>query len=436
MERLGLKEEVPWHEPVNGAALLDAIARMLELFVVLPKWAAETLALWILHTYAFHLSEVTPYIGIESPEKECGKSTLLMVLSKFVARAAMSSSISPSACFRIIHEVGPTLLIDQGDTNFRGRDDLTGICNGGYTEPTAFVWRMCYDPLPEEEAAESEADGWSSAGHAERYSTWCPKAIATIGALEPTLRSRCIVFGMHRKTGEEECERLKHLDTTELKRKCARFVADHAAEMAKAEPEIPEGLTNRAADIWEPLFVLADLAGGRWPALAREAAMGLTAQAQGHSPIGSLLLDIFMAFCLAKRDRLFSRELAGLLNHSTERPWAELRKGKPVTETWLAHQLHPYGVMPRTIRVGDQVGRGYVEEDFRQTFKRYIPRADVEALRADLAERTVVKPEEKAAGPTGEAKAEPGAQGPGEPKKDGAPPPGETGKDAGAPGNQ
>ena len=111
------------------------------------------------------------------------------------------------------------------------------------------------------------------------------------------------------------------LDATELKRKCARFVADHAEAIAKAEPEMPAGLTNRSADIWEPLLALADLAGGGWPKLAREAAAGLTARAKEYSPIGSLLLDIFIPSM--------------------------------------------------------------------DTFRRYIPKSEVDALKADLAERTV-----------------------------------------------
>jgi hypothetical protein len=134
---------------VNGAELLDGLSRELRRFVVFPTWAAETLALWILHTYAFRLREVTTYIGIESPEKECGKSTLLTVLSHFVDRAALSSNISSSAFFRAIEELEPTLLIDEADTNLRGKDDLTGILNSGYTKTTAFVWRICYEPRPD-----------------------------------------------------------------------------------------------------------------------------------------------------------------------------------------------------------------------------------------------------------------------------------------------
>ena len=129
-----------------------------------------------------------------------------------------------------------------------------------------------------------------------------PKAIAAIGRLHPTLASRCVVVRMHRKTAGEECERLKRLEATELKRKCARFAAEHGAEIGKAEPRIPRGLTNRAADVWEPLLALADLAGGRWPELAREAAIGLTARAQEQSPIGSLLMDVFMAFMVMSED--------------------------------------------------------------------------------------------------------------------------------------
>jgi hypothetical protein len=448
----------PWLEAVNGAELLDGLRTELQRFVVFSKWAAETIALWILHTYAFRLRDVTTYIGIESPEKECGKSTLLTVLSHFVDRAAVSSNISSSAFFRAIDELEPTLLIDEADTNLRGKDDLTGILNSGYTKQTAFVWRICYDTMPEEaeqsrkseiRSSKSEINsnslrteegerpaqfasnfgrcsvegasspqpsppeeereknrassaasspkargngGGNPAGRVAQYSSWCPKAIAAIGHLHPTLASRCVVIRMQRKTAVEGCERLKWLDGTELKRKCARFVADHAAEIAKAEPKIPEGLANRAADVWEPLLALADLAGGRWPELAREAATGLTARAQEYSPIGSLLLDILLAFVLRKEGRIFSRDLVTEMLACGDRPWIELRKGKPVTESWLAQQLRPYGIKPRTIRIGDKTSKGYVEEEFTDTFRRYIPKSEVDELKADLAARAVPGP--------------------------------------------
>jgi len=383
-------EEVePWPAAVDGAELLDGLVKELRRFVVFSKWVAELFALWIVHTYAFRLREVTTYIGIESPERECGKSTLLTVLSYFVDRAAVSSNISSSAFFRAIEELQPTLLIDEADTNLRGKDDLTGILNSGYTKRTAFVWRMCYDTAPEREREEGRGAvaGGSSAGRVARYSCWCPKAIAGIGQLDPTLASRCIVVQMHRKTAREECERLKRLDAVELKRKCARFVAQHSATIAQAEPRIPEGLANRAADIWEPLLALADLAGGQWPELAREAALGLTARAQEDNPIGSLLLDVLLVLEEANMKRMFSRDLVQGLMGFGDRPWGELSRGKAVTEAWLARQLRPYGIKPRTIRIGDKVAKGYVKEDHMEAFRRYIPKSALEALQAEVAER-------------------------------------------------
>jgi len=59
----------PWPEPVDGAALLADLGREIRRFVVLPRWAQETLALWVLHTYAFELRDVSAYLGIESTRK-------------------------------------------------------------------------------------------------------------------------------------------------------------------------------------------------------------------------------------------------------------------------------------------------------------------------------------------------------------------------------
>src|SRR6478609_4726452 len=70
-------EEVePWWDAVQLNMLLDDLTREISRFVVLPKWAAEMLALWIVHTYAFELREISTYVAIESPEKGCGTESL------------------------------------------------------------------------------------------------------------------------------------------------------------------------------------------------------------------------------------------------------------------------------------------------------------------------------------------------------------------------
>src|ERR1043165_1811422 len=127
---------------VNGQHLCNELQSLLQRFVILPDFASETLALWILHTYAFELRDVSTYLGIESPEKRCGKTTLLSVLSRLANRPVAAANISPSAFFRVIEEMRPTLLIDEADTFLRRNDELRGILNAGYTRDTAYVIRV------------------------------------------------------------------------------------------------------------------------------------------------------------------------------------------------------------------------------------------------------------------------------------------------------
>ena len=71
-------------------------------------------------------------VGIDSPTKRCGKSTLLMLLRHLVNRPVLASNISSSALFRVIEQGRPTLLIDEGDRLLRGNHKLKGILNAGY----------------------------------------------------------------------------------------------------------------------------------------------------------------------------------------------------------------------------------------------------------------------------------------------------------------
>ncbi len=380
---LNLPPVVPWTEPVDGKLLLDEIRQALRRFVVLPKWAEETLALWVFHTYAFELRDVSAYMGIESPEKRCGKTTLMIVLSELVNRPEVAANISSPAFYRMIEETHPTLFIDEADTYLRRNEQLRGILNAGYSRKMAYVVRVT-NQKRESSGQTSEIRDHGSNSRLARFSCWCPKVIAAIGRLPDTLADRCIILRMQRKTLTEPCERLKTLNASVLRRKCARFVMDHVKEIASAQPQIPPGLNDRAADIWEPLLVLSDLAGGEWPMIARQAAVGLTARAQANNPIGSLLLDIFVLFATHEATRMLSRDLVAGLNALSDRPWVEMRNGKEITDRWLAKQLLQYEIRPRSLRLGDEVARGYFHEDFKEVFRRYIPRSEWEALKAEV----------------------------------------------------
>ena len=359
---LNLPEVVAWNGPVDGSELLDGLSELLRRHAVLPLWVPETLALWIVHTYAFGFRTVTTYVGVVSPEKRCGKTTLLTMLSKLAKRALVASNISPPAMFRVIERVQPTLLIDEADTFLQGKEELRGILNAGYNMDSAYVIRM--DP----------AEVNSVDGGLRKFSCWCPKVIAAIGELPETLMDRCIVVTMQRKRAGEVCKRLRKLDGEPWRQKCARWVADNWAAIARAEPNVPEGLNDRAADIWEPLLAIADIAGGIWPELAREAATGLSGGREDVSAFGLLMRHIQLLFKVWAVDKVFSRRLLEGLQAMKTPPWAELLKGKPLTDMWLARQLRRVGIAPRTVWIDGETARGYHLAHFEDVFARYVPK--------------------------------------------------------------
>jgi putative DNA primase/helicase len=363
---LGMEEVEPWPEPVDGAALLNELRSALTKHVVLPPYASETLALWILHTYGFEFRDVTTYLGIVSPEKRCGKTRLLGVLGKLANRAVVAANISPPALFRVIEEVRPTLLIDEADTFVEGNEELRGILNAGYSKEGAYVMRVAPARVVEREPGNE-----TQKTRLARFSCWCPKVMAAIGRLPETLTDRCIVVTLQRKRLGEECERLRNLEPGPMRQRCARFVRDHAERIASLRPELPASLNDRAADIWEPLLSLAELAGGEWPGLAREAAAKLSGETQESSAIAALFFRLYRALATGNEDRIFSRDLAKYLDSVKECPWAEVWKGKPVTERALASVLRPYGIGPRTIWIDGESAKGYVRQDFEEAAGRY-----------------------------------------------------------------
>src|SRR5450759_4135257 len=80
----------------------------------------------------------------------------------------------------------------------------------------------------------------------------------------------------------------------------------------RGHPAMPDALDDRAADNWEPLLAIADLAGGDYPKLARSAALHLSGSAEiDEQTIGVQLLAAAKAlFDTLAVDRITSERLA------------------------------------------------------------------------------------------------------------------------------
>src|SRR5260221_610896 len=78
---------------------------------------------------------------INSPEKGCGKTTVLDVVGRTCSRPLFTSNITPAALFRVVEAVQPTLLIDEADSFAAENEELRGVINSGHTRSGAFVIR-------------------------------------------------------------------------------------------------------------------------------------------------------------------------------------------------------------------------------------------------------------------------------------------------------
>jgi Protein of unknown function (DUF3631) len=83
-------------------------------------------------------------------------------------------------------------------------------------------------------------------------------------------------------------------------------------------------LEDRAADTWEPLIAIADLAGGDWLVRARDAAQAMTAaEAQQEEDTAAsvrLLADLRQVFTDADADALYTSTILEVLHKLEDAP--------------------------------------------------------------------------------------------------------------------
>jgi putative DNA primase/helicase len=352
----------PWDSEVDGGALLNDIEQTFRRYIVLPKGAAEALALWTLHAWTMDTGDISPFMVLVSPTKRCGKTSVLILLLYLTPRSELASNISASALFRYIELVRPTLLIDEADSFVKDNEEMRGILDSGHTRAAAHVIRNV------------EVSGEHKP---RRFSTWAPKAIATIRALADTLEDRAVMVQLQRKPKTASVARLRRRDSDEfalLRRQAARWADDNFKNLTDPEPNLPEALNDRAADNWRPLLAIADLAGGPWPMRAREAACLLSGEGHEASSINvELLVDIRKVFG-DDNEVMRSADLVSALAADPERPWAEWSRGKPLTQKQLGGLLRPFGIISETVSVpGQKDAKGYKRVRFAEAWAAYCP---------------------------------------------------------------
>jgi hypothetical protein len=353
--------------PGDGAAVLAELLAVLNRYVILPSAdAAAAVVLWIAATHAQDAWACAPRLVIRAPEKRCGKSRLLDIVEGTCHNPLITVNASPPAVYRSIGaDTRPTILLDEADTVFGGKnaesnEDLRGLLNAGHQRNRP---ALRYD---------------ASTRTVEKIPTFAMAALAGIGAMPDTIEDRAVVIRMRRRAPGEHVAPFRHKRDrpalTTIAAALSGWLAPQVADLEKATPAMP--LEDRAADTWEPLIVVADLAGGGWPGVARAAAVTLTAardQGANVSDRVRLLADIRAAFAaLGGPAAAPTGDLLRVLNADPEAPWSGSGPAG-LTGKRLGDLLADFDIRSEIQRFPVGRARGYLAADFADAWRRYCP---------------------------------------------------------------
>lgn len=376
--RLPFPETEPFPDPIDPALLLTEIAALIMRYVVLGEEQANTAALWVAHTYLTDVFDTSPIAIINAPEKACAKTLFQTLLARISYRPLPAANASASALFRGVELWKPTIFFDEADTFFRDNKELQGMVNAGYKRG-GYVLR-------------SEAKGDSFEPRV--FSVYSAKSIAGI-ALEKHLpdstMSRGIVFNLRRKLAHESVERMRHADSgvfEVIASKLARFALDYSQQVRLARPVLPDALSDRDQDNWEPLLAIAECAGPEWLQRATEAALMISSANEATVSTGNeLLADIQQVFEMKCVEKISTADLIEALVRDDENSWAAYNRGKPITPRQLARHLAVYGISSKTVRMGPRnTPKGFDVAQFADAFARYLSPKKMPQQRNDSPE--------------------------------------------------
>ncbi|RWF41851.1 MAG: DUF3631 domain-containing protein [Mesorhizobium sp.] len=363
-----------------AADLLDEVYAFTGRFVAYPSEDAHVAhVLWIAHAHMMAAWESTPRIAFLSPEPGSGKTRALEISELLVPRPVEAVNVTPAYLFRkVADEAGaPTILFDEIDTVFGPRakdnEEIRGLLNAGHRRGAVAGRCVVRGKIVE----------------TEEIPAYCAVALAGLGDLPDTILTRSVIIRMRRRSPEETVEayrrRVHKPEGDEVKDRLAGWASFVSADIGEAWPEMPAGVKDRDADVWEPLLAVADAAGGDWPERARVSCVSLVSASKVATPSLGIRLLSDMKLVFGFSERLSTKGIIENLCSLPEAPWGDLR-GKAISDNGLADRLRPYGIKSKQIRIGDWTGKGYDRADFYDAWQRYLSLSPIESETAETPE--------------------------------------------------
>jgi hypothetical protein len=352
-------------ELLDRAPVLDDVERFLGRFVAYPSQHAQVAhTLWVAHTHLMDAWDSTPRIAFLSPEPGSGKSRAVEVTELLVPSPVEAVNVTAAYLFRKIGECSPTILYDEIDTVFgpkaKENEEIRGLLNAGHRRGAVAGRCVVKGKIIE----------------TEEIPAYCAVALAGLGGLPDTLLSRSVVIRMRRRAPDERIEQFRRRQHAgeghELRDRLGAWADAIREKVAGAWPDMPDGIEDRDADVWEALLATADAAGLSWPERARCAAVTLVTESKRSTPsLGVLLLrDLRTVF--GDSEVMFTDDILTALNRLDEAPWGAIKKGDPLDARSLANRLRQYQVASGTVRVDDKTAKGYKRVDLHDPWSRYL----------------------------------------------------------------
>ncbi len=326
---------------------------------------AVVVALWIAHTWTVNAFYTTPRLILDSAEPGSGKTRVLELLALLCHSAKLTLSTTTAALYRRIAAAAdddrspPTVLQDESDAIF-----------GKSTNPQTEDLRALYNAGYKRGATVDRCEGDAKNMRVREFPVFAPVALAGLaGKMPDTITTRAVTLHMRRRRpGDyvaEYRERDAKLHATPLSDRLELWASQTNDELANARPAMPDGVRDRAAEVWEPLLAIADHAGGHWPESAREACHHFVVDHAGEDEkmsLGQRLLRDLKALLEAEEvTAMWSSDIVSKLVSDPESEWRDLW-GKALDQRRLAKELNRYGVRSKDIRFGPAKNKGYAIE--------------------------------------------------------------------------
>ncbi len=358
--------ESEWPEPIDGDQLLHAVSNFFARYLHCSEHQGAVLALWVFHTYSYQAAQVTPYLAIQSAQKQSGKTRCLVLLQLLCENAAFVSGLTTSTLFKLLQGPAGTLLLDESQASVGTRN-----------RNKAPVLRAALA------GSSLAATGLDPVLRPEPRNKFCPKAFAGRGPLpqdladlsipiilEPLLHVGLSNFGNYGdfgnfgnpppgvKASSPKIERLHLADAAKAVKPLCKLLRiwrnQNLALLdqgpAHQESDFPPNLSPRQQDMIEPLLQIADICGDSWSRRSREALVALFRQQTQFDLLPNLQLLADLRDCFAYHgypDRLATTDLLDWIYSLPARPWD--LDGHFSAHT-LARLLVPFNIRPRVLR--------------------------------------------------------------------------------------